>query len=69
MYAAWFLPTAGQFCPVLVVGEERGRAVIWKLLNGIVIERVVEFSDLFSLPFWTFNMETGDSEWLKKFGL
>lgn len=52
-----------------MVGEERGRAVVWKLLNGIVIERVVEYSDLFSLPFWTFNLETGDDEWLKKFGL
>jgi hypothetical protein len=58
MFAAWYLPKDGAFCPVVVVGEENGRAVVWKLLNGIVLERVVEFSDLFTLPFWVSNLET-----------
>ena len=41
MYTAWYIPLSGRLCPVLVVGEEEGRAVVWKLLNGIVLERVV----------------------------
>lgn len=58
MYAAWFLPLSGQFCPVLVVGDEMGKAVVWKLINKVVVERVVEYKDLFTLPFWSFNMNT-----------
>lgn len=59
MFAAWFLPKRGQFCPVVVVGHENGRAVVWKLINGIVLERVVEYSDLYTLPFWTADFKTG----------
>jgi hypothetical protein len=59
MYAAWFLPLNGRgICPVLVVGEENGRAVVWKLINGLVLERVVEFSDLFTLPVWKPDLST-----------
>jgi hypothetical protein len=57
MFAAWYLPLNGSLCPVIVVGEERGRAIVWKLINGIVLERVVEFADLYTLPFWSFNLE------------
>jgi hypothetical protein len=61
VFAAWFLPSSGRgYCPVVVVGEEGGRAVVWKLVNGIVLERVVEFCDLFTLPFWTWNFENGE---------
>lgn len=58
MFAAWYLPLSGKICPVIVVGEEGGRAVVWKMINGIVLERVVERSDLFTLPFWTQTFET-----------
>lgn len=58
MFAAWFLPLKGQYCPVVVVGDENGRAVVWKLLNGIVLERVVEYADLYTLPFWHWNLDT-----------
>ena len=46
------------FCPVVVVGKKAGVQLCGKLLNGIVLERVVEFSDLFTLPFWTQNFNT-----------
>lgn len=58
MFAAWFIPERGGICPVVVVGEEEGKAIVWKLLNGLVLERVVEFSDLFTLPFWVTNLDT-----------
>lgn len=58
MFAAWFIPPTGKFCPVIVVGEEGGKVIVWKLLNGIVLERVVEYSDLFTLDYWIPNMET-----------
>ena len=35
-----------------------GKAVVWKLINKVVVERVVEYKDLFTLPFWSFNMNT-----------
>lgn len=42
-----FVPDSGiGICPAVLVGEENGRAVIWKVINGIVLERVVNFSDL-----------------------
>lgn len=45
----------------MVVGEENGRAVVWKLINGVVLERVVEYKDLFTLPFWTWDFRTGET--------
>lgn len=60
MFAAWYLPDNGMLCPVVVVGEENGRAVVWKLINGIVLERVVEYIDLFTLPFWTWDFRIGE---------
>lgn len=58
MYAAWYLPLKGAAtCPVVVVGEENGRAVVWKLIGGIVLERVVEYADLFTLDHWIDNLE------------
>lgn len=62
MFAAWFLPLHGAMCPVVVVGDENGRAVVWKLINGIVLERVVEYKDLFTLPFWAYNMEVENAK-------
>lgn len=42
-----FVPESGiGICPAVLVGEEGGRAVIWKIINGVVLERVVEFRDL-----------------------
>lgn len=58
MYLAWYLPLTGRICPVVVVDVEGERAVVWKVLNGIILERVVEFSDLFTLPFWTQEFST-----------
>lgn len=52
MYVAWFIPIRGGVCPVIVKGEENGRAVVLKLINGVVLERVVEFADLFVLNEW-----------------
>lgn len=28
-------------CPVIVVGEEDGFLIVWKLIKGIILERVV----------------------------
>ncbi len=60
MFAAWYLPLSGRICPVVVVGEENGRCIVWKVLNGIILERVVERSDVFTSPFWTQTFETGE---------
>lgn len=52
MYIGWYIPNRGGICPVIVKGEENGKAVVLKLINGIVLERVVEFYDLFVLDTW-----------------
>lgn len=52
MYIGWYIPVRGGVCPVIVKGEEGGKAVVLKLINGIVLERVVEFSDIFVLDTW-----------------
>lgn len=42
-----FVPDNGVgICPAVLVGSENGRAVIWKIINGVVLERVVEFTNL-----------------------
>lgn len=42
-----FVPDNGiGICPAILVGGEGGRAIIWKIIDGIVLERVVEFTDL-----------------------
>lgn len=49
-YEAWYIPEPGRgsACPVLVVGVEKsGLFVVWKLIAGIVLERVVEGKNLY----------------------
>ena len=56
-YRAWYLPKNGSPCPVLVVGEEKGLLVVWKLINGIVLERVVRGEDLYTSDYWEGNLK------------
>lgn len=50
---AWYVGRNGNgVCPVLVVGIERGHAVVWKFINNIVIERVVPLEKLYVTGFW-----------------
>lgn len=58
-HKAWFWPKRGNPCPVLVVGTEGKNLVVWKLINGIVLERVVSAKDVYTLPFWISNLELG----------
>lgn len=49
-YKAWFIPEKGRgaACPVMVVDEEGdGLLVVWKLIGGIVLERVVMARDVY----------------------
>lgn len=50
---AWYQGVNGVgSCPVLIVGVERNHAVVWKLINKIVLERVVPLDKLYITPFW-----------------
>jgi len=50
---AWYAGRNGNgVCPVLIVGLEKGNAVVWKLINNVVLERVVPLDKLYILPFW-----------------
>lgn len=45
-----YVPDNGiGICPAVLVGEENGLAVIWKVINGIVLERVVYFENLIKI--------------------
>lgn len=47
------------WCPAVVVGVEADNAIIWKIVNGVVLERCV--------PFFTLvKVKEGDEElWIK----
>ncbi len=48
-YPAFYIPEKGRgaACEVLVVGTEKnGLFIVWKLIAGIVLERVVHGKDL-----------------------
>lgn len=50
-YPALYVPEKGRgaSCPVLVVGVEgEGKFIVWKFIAGIVLERVVEGSNLYA---------------------
>ncbi len=51
-YKAWYIPKRGSPCPILVVGVEKGLLVVWKLINGVVLERVVSGNDVFVSDYW-----------------
>jgi hypothetical protein len=55
-HKAWYFGR-GAVCPVLVVGTEGKRLVVWKLINGVILERVVEARDIFTLSYWINNLE------------
>ena len=52
-YKGWFIDKRnGVVMPVIIVGFEDDNLIVWKLINGIVLERVVSRDKIFLSEEW-----------------
>ena len=52
-YKGWFIDKRnGVAMPVIIVGFEGDNLIVWKLINGIVLERVVSRDKIFLSEEW-----------------
>ena len=52
-YKGWLIDKRnGAAMPVIIVGFEDDNLIVWKLINGIVLERVVSRDKIFLSEEW-----------------